>query len=508
MTSLEKNEPFGNVAEALTGQVKRLIKDIEGMAKQGQAAHEVERTLWQSVLALGRELMQVFFDSLGDGDEGPVVVLKEGRTVRRLEAPHRRVYQSVFGSFVLERVVYGTREDQKIEFVPLDARLQLPEDKWSYLLQEWDQGLAVEMPYAQVNATLERILGFSQPVDSLERMNRTMASGVAEFWDAQPPPPAREEGERVVATADGKGVPIRRPAAEAAIEGHRPKKGPKPNRKKIATLGAVYTIERYRRTPEQIVEALFQDPQDKPAEKGKRPEPQHKRVRASLARSPDGRTEPAIEAVFGWMGAEIRARDPDTHLPLPCLMDGQGSLWEAAHTYLPQENLVPILDWLHVTPRLWKAAYLFYPERSQAAVDFVKDRVLRLLKGEVRSVIRGLRRRGTTAGLRGKKREKLDKICSYFEANEDRMRYHEYRAEGYPIATGVIEGACRHLVKDRMERAGMRWSLEGAQAMLDLRSLHISGQWDEFTAHRIRKETERLYPQARSHPRPPLPLAA
>ena len=508
MTSLEKNEPFGNVAEALTGQVKRLIKDIEGMAKQGQAAHEVERTLWQSVLALGRELMQVFFDSLGDGDEGPVVVLKEGRTVRRLEAPHRRVYQSVFGSFVLERVVYGTREDQKIEFVPLDARLQLPEDKWSYLLQEWDQGLAVEMPYAQVNATLERILGFSQPVDSLERMNRTMASGVAEFWDAQPPPPAREEGERVVATADGKGVPIRRPAAEAAIEGHRPKKGPKPNRKKIATLGAVYTIERYRRTPEQIVEALFQDPQDKPAEKGKRPEPQHKRVRASLARSPDGRTEPAIEAVFGWMGAEIRARDPGNNLPLPCLMDGQGALWEAAKGDLPQDHLVPILDWLHVTPRLWKAAYLFYPERSQAAVDFVRDRVLRLLKGEVRSVIRGLRRMGTTAGLQGKKREKLDKICGDFEANQDRMHYDQYLAEGYPIATGVIEGACRHLVKDRMERAGMRWSPEGAQAMLDLRSIHISGQWDEFTAHRIRKETERLYPQARSHPRPPLPLAA
>lgn len=346
------------------------------------------------------------------------------------------------------------------------------------------------MPYAQVNATLERILGFSQPVDSLEHMNRTMASGVAEFWDAQPPPPAREDGELVVATADSKGVPIRRPAAEAAIEGHRRKKGPKPNRKKMATLGAVYTIERYRRTPEQIVEALFQDPQDKPAEKGKRPEPQHKRVRASLARSPDGRTEPAIEAVFGWMGAEIRARDPDNDLPLPCLMDGQGALWEAANRYLPQDNLVPILDLLHVTPRLWRVAYLFYPERSQAAVDFVRDRVLRLLKGEVRSVIRGLRRMGYHRRPTGEETRKLDKICGYFEANENRMRDYEYLAEGYPIATGVIEGACRHLVKDRMERAGMRWSPEGAPAMLDLRSIHISGQWDEFTAHRIRKETD------------------
>ena len=507
MTSMEKNERFCNV-EALTGQVKALVENVQGMAKQGHAAHEVEQTLWQSVLALGRELMQAFFDSLGDGDEGPVVVLNGGRMVRRLEQRHCRAYQSVFGSFVLERAVYGTREDQKIEYIPLDARLQLPEDKCSYLLQEWDQALAVETPYAQVSTTLERILGFSQPVDSLERMNRKMANAVAEFWETQPPPPAREGGALVVATADGKGVPIRRGADQAPIEDHRPKKEPKRNRKKMATLGAVYTIERHRRTPEEVAEALFQDPKDKPAASGKRPEPQHKRVRASLARSPEGRTEPALEAVFGWMEAEICARDPHTNLPLPCLMDGQVSLWEAANRYLPQDNLVPIVDLLHVTPRLWKAAYLFYPKHSPSAVDFVQDRVLRVLKGEVRSVIRGLRRMGTTAGLRGKKRKQLDNICGYFETNEERMHYDQYLAEGYPIATGVIEGACRHLVKDRMERAGMRWSLDGAQAMLDLRSIHISGQWDEFTAHRIRKETERLYPRARSQPHPRLPLAA
>jgi hypothetical protein len=422
---MKNSEPFCN-AEALTRQMKTLIEHVHGMAKREHAAHEVERTVWQGVLALGRTLMQAFFDSLGEGDAGPVVILNGGRPVRRLEQRHRRVYQSVFGSFVLERVVYGTREDQRIESIPLDARLQLPEDKYSYLLQEWDQTLAVETPYAQVSAPLERILGCSQPVNRLERMNRKMAHSVAEFWDAQPPPPVREPSARVVVTADGKGVPIRHAADPAPIEDHRPKKGSKPNRKKMATLGAVYTIERHRRTPEEVVEALFRDPKDPPAEHGKRPKPQHKRVRARLARSADGRTEPALEAVFRWMGSELRARDPDHACPLPCLMDGQGSLWEAAHHYLPQDNLVPILDRLHVTPRLWKAAYLFYPEHSQSAVDFVRERVLRILKGEVRSVLRGLRRMGTAAGLRGKKRKQLDTLCGYLEANEARMRYHEY----------------------------------------------------------------------------------
>src|SRR5436305_6305060 len=79
-------------------------------------------------------------------------------------------------------------------------------------------------------------------------------------------------------------------------------------------------------------------------------------------------------------------------------------------------------------------------------------------------------------------------------ANLERMRYNEYLAAGYPIASGAIEGACRHLVKDRMERAGMHWVVEGAQAMLDVRSVYISGLWDEYQEYRIDRETSRLYP--------------
>ena len=259
VTSLEKYERFCNV-EALTAQVKALMENVFGMAEPHRAAHEVERALWHGVLLLGRELLQAFFDRLGDGDEGAIVVLNGDRVVRRLEQRHRRGYRSLFGPFILERAVYGTRADQKIESAPLDARLQLPEEKCSSLLQEWDQARAVETPEAQVSATLERILGFAQPVDRLERMNRKMAHAVAEFSDAQRPPPAREAAEWVVVTADGKGVPIRRAADQAPIEAHRPKKGPKPNRKKMATRGAVDTIERHRRTPEEVAEALFPRP--------------------------------------------------------------------------------------------------------------------------------------------------------------------------------------------------------------------------------------------------------
>ncbi len=103
---------------------------------------------------------------------------------------------------------------------------------------------------------------------------------------------------------------------------------------------------------------------------------------------------------------------------------------------------------------------------------------------------------GSLWKLSASKNEKLKAICKFLQNNQHRMRYDEYLAAGYPIASGVIEGACRHFVKDRMERAGMRWTMEGAQAMLDLRSIALNGDWDGFTQYRIQRETKRLYPHA------------
>ena len=203
-----------------------------------------------------------------------------------------------------------------------------------------------------------------------------------------------------------------------------------------------------------------------------------------------------MEEIFGWMAAEVRARTPGDTKPLCVLMDGQETLWRAAQQYVPGGNVTEILDLLHVTPRIWSAAYLFHSEGSRAAVEFVKDRVLRILQGKGHSVTAWLRWMGDYRGLPASKKEQLNKICDFFDKNCERMRYDEYLEAGYPIATGVIEGACRHLVKDRLERAGMRWVLQGAQSMLHLRSIHLSGLWDEFTAYRIKREGQRLYPNA------------
>jgi hypothetical protein len=232
---------------------------------------------------------------------------------------------------------------------------------------------------------------------------------------------------------------------------------------------------------------------DAPESSRERPRPQHKEVWASLPR--DDVPGSGIECAFAWMVGELflRGRARDTTKPLVFLSDGQEALWQARQEWLP-ERAVNILDLLHVTPRLWQAAHVFHKERSPEAETFVRERVLRVLQGKAVGVIRGLREMATKHGLVGAKKKTMATVCGYLEANLERMRYDEYLREGYPIASGAVEGACRHLVKDRLERAGMHWTIPGAQAMLDVRSIYVSGLWDEYQEYRIAHETERLYP--------------
>ena len=172
------------------------------------------------------------------------------------------------------------------------------------------------------------------------------------------------------------------------------------------------------------------------------------------------------------------------------------------------DNVVEILDLLHVTPRLWEAAYLFHREGSNEASVFVRRRLLGILRGQVGYCVGGLRQMGTKRRLRSHKSKKLHQICNYLEKNRSRMRYDKYLAAGYPIASGVIEGACRYVVKDRMERAGMRWTVEGAQAMLDLRSTYVNSQWEDFQNYRIEQENLRLHPHQAALQCVEWPLAA
>jgi hypothetical protein len=461
---------------------------VEQGARDGERIDTVEREVFRQLLGLGHTLLAAFVAAHGDGDLGPQAETPEGRTVRRLPDRHGRRYVSIFGELAIDRVAYGTREGQRIEHVPLDQRLGLPQGDFSYVLEDWGQRLCLKGPFAEAGQSLEMLLGLKVGVRALEQMNQVVAGHARSFQASLEPPPPGEEGPLMVVTADGKGVPMRRPEPEDGPRPHhRRTKGEKANKKRMACVGAVYSIEPFVRKADDIIDEVLRDKKAK-----QRPEPQHKHVWAEMTREVEGQPPvTAKEGLFCQLTDELAARDLGHDRPVICLLDGERALWDAQAVYFPEA--VGVLDLFHVLERLWAVAHCFHKEGSDGAKEFVEQRLRDLLQGRVGYVIGGLRRRLKAGKLSGPRRRVVRSALQYLGNNRAHMRYDEYLAAGYPIGSGVAEGACRHLVKDRMEQTGMRWTVEGAQAMLHVRALYLNDQWEEFHEHRVEREQGRLY---------------
>lgn len=467
-------------------QLQKICRLVEKAAVDGQRIDALERELFSQLLAVGLTLIKAFVAAQGDGDSGAELPF-DHRLLRRLPDSHVRRYLSIFGELLIERRVYACRQGQKIEQAPLDARLGLPAGEFSYVLEDWLQRLCVKESFNEAVTSLRTLLGLAPSARAAEQMNQRVAEDAAAFQLQQAPPPDEEEGEILVATADGKGVPMRRPLEEQLHNSHpRRGKGEKANKKQMAYVGAVYSIDGFRRTADDVVNEVCR--KQRAAE---RPRPQHKQVWAEMTSALEGAGGTGRERTFVEMAIACQQRDPARGKTLVCLMDGEKALWHMAGEWLPRA--VGILDLFHVLERLWTAAYCFHPERSPEAEAFVSHRLRMLLEGKVGYVIGGLRRLRDEHPLSAEKRKTLNAAIHYYENNREHMKYDEYLAAGYPIGSGVAEGACRHLVKDRLECTGMRWTVTGAQAMLHLRAIYLNGCWEDFTNYHIEAEQARLY---------------
>ena len=467
-------------------QLDQLIASVQSSVEQSRRIDLVERDLIAQLLDLGLTLLNLFVAQHGNGDLGDTAPTDEGRTLRRLAQTHDRRYVAIFGELTIPRVVYGTREAQKIELAPLDKALGLPEGDFSHVVQDWVQRFCLKGSFAEGAESLQTLLRHRIGVHTLERMSQEMADSVVPFRETIESPPAEEEGPILVVTADGKGVPMRRPAQDGPKRHHRRSKGEKANKKQMACVGAVYSIKPFARTADAILDEVIRHEKTKD-----RPEPAHKHVWAEMSRDVEGEPLNAKDAIFCALFQDLNLRNAGHDRPVVCLMDGERALWEAQRVYFPEA--VGILDLFHVMERLWTAAHCFHAEGSDEAEEFVADRLRGLLEGRVGRVIGGLRQRLTKHRLSGSRRKTLNSVITYLKNNRDQMRYDVYLKAGYPIGSGVAEGACRHLVKDRMEQTGMRWTVSGAQAMLHLRATYLNDQWEDFIEDRIEREQTRLY---------------
>lgn len=440
---------------------------------KGQKLHSVEQHMQQELRELGRLLLQEHVRSRGLGDVGAAVKPSTGEALgeRRVRSRH---YRSVFGEIEVERTVYSATGVSQI--CPKDEDLSLPERKFSYVLQENLCTEAAKGPYDEARDTVEEYLGQKIPKRVIEQMVVAAARDMDRFYEHKPLPKAEETGGVLVAAVDRKGVPINKKSAKEHRK--RLKKGEKPGVKKMATVAAVYTVAPHKRSVEDVVREVREK---EPVE---RPRPEAKRVWASLEKPP--------EDIFGEVKAEMERRDPGHAKKWVCLTDGERKLQRLAVEKLCG-TLILILDLYHVLEYLWKAAYAFHAEGSKEAEEWVTERLRMLLKGQVSEVVRGMRQSATKRGIRKNKRKAVDTAAGYFLRRKAYMRYDEYLRMGLPIGSGAAEGACRNLIKDRLERTGMRWTIKGAEGVIKLRAVKQTGDTKEFWEFRRKHEHDRLY---------------
>jgi hypothetical protein len=339
---------------------------------------------------------------------------------------------------------------------------------------------------AEVLSTILRIDLWNRP---MEEMMTRASEQVEEYYQGRPVPEAESEAQILVIAADGKGIPIKKKEKDKESR-VRLKKGEKRGKKKMSTVTAVYTIDKNERTVDDVVKEVIEaDRAVKTKEEPKgieskkdRPKPKNKVVKATLA---------GKEEAFKDLSKQVDERDPESKKKRVALVDGEHKLRDLVKAYLV--GFCIILDLFHVLEYLWKAAYVFTKEGSKEAELWVTKRLRMLLEGKVLQIIEDLKDNLKEGKLSKSKRETLEKVIGYLENGQEYMRYDEYLAQGYPIGSGVVEGACRNLVKDRMEMTGMRWCITGAEAVLQMRSVDVNGMWTKFWNFRVKKMYEICY---------------
>jgi hypothetical protein len=469
------------------------------------------------VLVQGRELLRGLAQLGLDAQAAAEVRLAgvtgaDGVWRGRAERGHSRVVVTRLGAVTVRRIGYRSGVKGVLSLFPRDAVLNLPPAGYSWQLQALAEMSARAGSYGDAQELVAAATGVSIGKRQLEQVIAGAAADEEPFrldrlrdqehltgdgdgdGDGDGRPGGRPGLQPLVISADGKGVAMRPEArrSRARTPGNRARTfrkrrgtGEKTGHKRMAETGCVFDVrvpDGPARTAEQIMHP-----------------------------DPDPRARPAApHAVNRWYTADITAgravtisrlfdeaghRDPGHARTWIALVDGDNTQLaliqaEAARCGVPVTMLI---DFIHVLEYLWKTAWCFHQPRDPAAEDWVTGQAASILDGRVTDVITLITQlAGTRPPPAGSEHARtIRRTLHYLNAKKPYLDYPAALAAGWPIATGVIEGACRHLVQDRMGITGARWGLKGAQAMLTMRALHASGDLAAYWNYHIQQEHQR-----------------
>lgn len=477
---------------------EHLVEDLSGGRAREMTHDQMEELIEARGREVQRQLLQDHLDLRAIREQEALPVGRDRHRAQgrgRVERGHERVLATVFGPVTVRRLAY--RAPGRPNAYPADAALSLPAGRHSHGLRRLAVCEAVRGSYDTAKTALDRRCGRVAGKRQIEELVKAAAADTGGFYAQRVPVPCTSE-VLLVLSADSKGIVMRpeglRPATRKAAEGKKHGRGVfrtrlagggKPCRKRMAALACVYDAAPAPRRPYDVIAVPGGRAGQREVRHG--PHAQAKWLTGSVARD----AAEVIRAAFG----QAEARDRQHARPWVVLVDGDRHQIELiqAEAARRKAEVRLVLDLVHVLEYLWAAAWCFHARDDPAAEDWVAAQALAVLAGRARQATASLTAQAARHGLTGSQRTGVEACVRYLTNNSEYLRYDKALAAGWPIATGVIEGAGRHLIGDRLDITGSRWGVQGAEAILRLRAVIDNGDFEAYWAFHIRREHDRVH---------------
>ncbi len=479
--------------------LEQVIRQLQSPEALKRRHDETEKTIQEEGQELCRLLYQAALDVRANNEVRRESVTGEDNVVRthfRKDCP--RQIASVFGEVSYRRDGYSHRTGKSL--FPLDESLNMPKRKYTYGLRECVSLAVCQNAFDASLEGLSTLIAGKIPKRQAEELVAEASTDFEAFYAQRAITPVQSQSTVLVMSQDGKGITLRhddlreatRKAAEKAQHtlSTRLSSGEKRHRKRMATVATVYDVAPHVREVRDVIRG---DAEEGEAQRKGAPKAENKRVWASI--------EQDMEEVTEAMVQEAMRRDPNRERPWAMLVDGNKDQIRVIKRVFKRHAIQAalILDFIHVLEYLWRAAWCFFDssdkELAKEAEQWVLAKAGAILDGRSGNVAAGIRIKAKSYALSAKKKKTIGKVAKYLTNHTEMLRYDQHMQQGYPIATGVIEGACRHLIADRFEITGARWSLRTAEGILKLRAIRSSGDWEQYQAFHKKQEWTRNHLQ-------------
>ena len=450
-------------------EIEKLLFMAEGYASSSAAAHTIERGLFKQLLALGKALLvHILTTRISQLREQGAP--KRAGDLLRYKGNESRQYLSLFGLIELLRPSYWTKDLGKVH--PTDGELSLPmSSSWSYTIEELVGETAAECDYKESVVVLNKLLDLGLSGKSSSRNSEHLGKEVEDYYATKAVAPSLE-AVCFSASFDGKGVPKIKPKVENGVSENPKKrlgKGEKKGIMEMATVSVTSSFTPKKRHIDSIIGSLMGSPLSKvvsdedklkPVDKDKQDNKWHKDIhrRAFLANQ-----NKSVEYGLNW----IKSRMLNTESRFVVPIDAGIGLEDKVLAWVKENEMEKqfdgiILDIIHVSEYVWDAATAIFGEKSRSKSTWVRGVLTDLLNSKTNRVIDDLKRIKTKTDLSESKQKQVEKTITYFTNHQHKMDYKTFIEKGYPVSSALVEAACGHLVKERMEQSGMRWSSKGA----------------------------------------------